>query len=120
MTALKVLVLNSGGSSVKCQLFDLPAGTSLAKGVVERVGQPASRLTVSRPGAAGLTAEFACPTHLEAVERIMAAFHDTQGGTLPPLPEVEVVGHRAPRPVTTARTVRAMSTRSRVMDQFST
>jgi acetate kinase len=35
---MKVLVLNSGSSSVKYQLFDMPAGTLLAKGIVERIG----------------------------------------------------------------------------------
>jgi len=35
-----VLVLNSGSSSIKCQLVDPVAGTAAASGLVERIGEP--------------------------------------------------------------------------------
>src|SRR3954468_20539186 len=35
---MKVLVLNCGSSSIKYQLFEMPARTLLAKGMVERIG----------------------------------------------------------------------------------
>ena len=34
----KVLVVNSGSSSLKYQLFDMKTETRLAKGLVERIG----------------------------------------------------------------------------------
>ena len=34
----KVLVINSGSSSLKYQLFDMKSETRLAKGLVERIG----------------------------------------------------------------------------------
>ena len=40
---MKVLVLNCGSSSIKYQLFDMPARTLLAKGMVERIGERAGR-----------------------------------------------------------------------------
>lgn len=42
--ATRVLVLNSGSSSVKYQLLDMRDGTRLAAGLVERIGESASRL----------------------------------------------------------------------------
>lgn len=36
---MKVLVINSGSSSIKYQLFVMPAGTVLASGAVERIGE---------------------------------------------------------------------------------
>jgi acetate kinase len=36
---MKVLVLNCGSSSIKYQLFDMPARALLAKGMVERIGE---------------------------------------------------------------------------------
>jgi acetate kinase len=36
---MKILVLNCGSSSIKYQLFDMPARTLLAKGMVERIGE---------------------------------------------------------------------------------
>ncbi|MDB1087668.1 acetate kinase [Streptomyces sp. ACA25] len=43
MTATRVLVLNSGSSSVKYQLLDMVTGRRPAAGIVERIGEPASR-----------------------------------------------------------------------------
>ena len=42
---MKILVINSGSSSVKYRLFDMTDKTELASGVVEQIGEAASRLT---------------------------------------------------------------------------
>lgn len=42
--AVRVLVLNSGSSSVKYQLLDMRDGTRLAVGLVERIGEGTSLL----------------------------------------------------------------------------
>ena len=39
---MKVLVFNCGSSSIKYQLFDMPDGTILAKGMVQRIGESRS------------------------------------------------------------------------------
>ena len=44
VTATRVLVLNSGSSSVKYQLLDMRDGSRLAVGLVERIGEGTSRL----------------------------------------------------------------------------
>lgn len=90
---MTVLVLNVGSSSIKCQLFTQPAGESLAKAAVERVGQPTARLTFTRPGAEPVVQEWPCPDHLTGIERILAALAEPVAG-LPPLPPIEAVGHR--------------------------
>ena len=41
--ASKILVLNSGSSSIKYQLFDMPAGTVSAHGIVEKIGENIGR-----------------------------------------------------------------------------
>lgn len=42
---MKILVLNSGSSSIKYRLFDMTAKTVLASGLVEQIGEAQSRLT---------------------------------------------------------------------------
>jgi acetate kinase len=42
---MKILVINSGSSSIKYQLFDMSAGKVLASGVLEQIGEARSRLT---------------------------------------------------------------------------
>ncbi|MFD3541268.1 acetate kinase [Streptomyces sp. NPDC058662] len=53
MTASRVLVLNSGSSSVKYQLLDMADRSRLAAGLVERIGEETSRLVHERLVAAG-------------------------------------------------------------------
>lgn len=42
---MKILVLNSGSSSIKYRLFDMTAKTVLASGLLEQIGETQSRLT---------------------------------------------------------------------------
>ncbi len=42
---MKILVINSGSSSIKYQLFDMSTKDVLTKGVVERIGQTMSQIT---------------------------------------------------------------------------
>lgn len=44
MSPSRVLVLNSGSSSVKYQLLDMRDSSRLAVGLVERIGEETSRL----------------------------------------------------------------------------
>ena len=45
MKILKILVLNSGSSSLKYQVIDTDTGETLVKGNYERIGQPMAFLT---------------------------------------------------------------------------
>lgn len=65
---MRILVLNSGSSSIKFQLFDLDAGRTEAAGLVERIGEPRGRaridLTGHDPqGGERLAEELAIPDH---------------------------------------------------------
>ncbi|MGW0772780.1 acetate kinase [Streptomyces sp. NPDC002835] len=53
MTATRVLVLNSGSSSVKYQLLDMRESSRLAVGLVERIGEATSRLVHTPPEGKG-------------------------------------------------------------------
>jgi acetate kinase len=75
VTATRVLVLNSGSSSVKYQLVDMADGTRPAVGLVERIGEP---------GAAA--------DHAEALRQV-AADLDAKGLGLDS-PQLAAVGHR--------------------------
>jgi len=55
---MKVLVINSGSSSIKYQLFDMSNKTVLAKGLLEQIGEPESRLTHRSRDEQGNTADI--------------------------------------------------------------
>ena len=65
----KVLVINSGSSSLKYQLFDMATETRLAKGLVERIG-------CGGPA-----------THAEALKQVVAELGDAAKG-------IDAIGHR--------------------------
>lgn len=63
--ASRVLVLNSGSSSVKYQLLDMRDHSRLASGLVERIGEETSRLVHTPPaggGARSASASAGSPT----------------------------------------------------------
>lgn len=47
-TPSRVLVLNSGSSSLKYQLLDMESGARLAVGLVERIGEETSASSTRR------------------------------------------------------------------------
>lgn len=89
---MNVLVINAGSSSLKCQVYDLPDGKSLAKAVIERVGQETSKLKFQRDGVDELVEEGPCPTHLDGVRRVLELLHQELDGA--PAIGLEAVGHR--------------------------
>ncbi len=100
MTASRVLVLNSGSSSVKYQLLDMADRSRLAVGLVERIGEETSRLVHERitggstPDAAGGKRERLGPiTDHDAALKAVAAELAADGMGLDS-PELAAVGHR--------------------------
>jgi acetate kinase len=89
---MKVLVINAGSSSIKYQLYDMPDAEVLAKGLVERIGEPTSRL-VHAFGDDSATLEEAVPNHEAAMELILRVLVQP-GGAIEDLSEIEAVGHR--------------------------
>ncbi|MCM1944541.1 acetate kinase [Streptomyces sp. G2] len=93
-TPTRVLVLNSGSSSVKYQLLDMGDGSRLAQGLVERIGEDTSRLahTPLRGGGAKRERTGPIPDHaaaLKAVAEELAA-----DGLGLDSPELAAIGHR--------------------------
>jgi acetate kinase len=91
----RVLVVNTGSSSIKYQLFEMAEGAGdghdvLASGLVERIGEAGAKLTHRAEGAEPLVVEDRIADHSEGFERLFAAF-DQAGG---PIAELAGIGHR--------------------------
>ncbi|MCX5194301.1 acetate kinase [Streptomyces sp. NBC_00249] len=97
MTATRILVLNSGSSSVKYQLLDMADRSRLASGLVERIGEDTSRLVhepFTGPAAGGGKRERLGPiADHEAALTAVAAELAADGMGLDS-PELAAVGHR--------------------------
>ncbi|MGW1891065.1 acetate kinase [Streptomyces sp. NPDC002004] len=94
MTATRVLVLNSGSSSVKYQLLDMRDGSRLAVGLVERIGEETSRL-VHTPlvGGAGKREHTGPIADHDAALKAVATELAADGLGLES-PELAAIGHR--------------------------
>ncbi|MFF1699940.1 acetate kinase [Streptomyces sp. NPDC058257] len=95
MSATRVLVLNSGSSSVKYQLLDMRDGSRLAVGLVERIGEETSRLKhtpLTGGGGEERAREEPIADH-EAALRTVSAELSADGLGLDS-PELAAIGHR--------------------------
>ena len=90
---MKILVLNAGSSSLKYQLLDMEGEKLIAKGLVERIGQKGSKLTHKVNGEATVVETY-MPTHVEAIQNMLAALTDPEKGVLKNMDDISAVGHR--------------------------
>ena len=90
---MKILIVNAGSSSLKYQLIDTDNETTLAKGLVERIGIPGSRLKQT-VGMEQYVVEMSMKDHIEASKQMLKALTDKQHGILGSMDEIGAVGHR--------------------------
>ena len=91
---MKILCLNCGSSSVKYLLFDWQAKTTVASGVVERVGIGASFINIEAPGREKVTVNQDCPTHKDAIQLVITTLTHKDHGVIENLAGITAVGHR--------------------------
>lgn len=94
---MKVLVANLGSTSFKYRLFDMTDEQQLARGGIERVGQPESRSFVEIGEHRREETGF-IPDHAVAVRRCLEHLTDPQIGCLREASEVSAIGFKAVHP----------------------
>ncbi len=92
---MRVLVLNSGSSSVKYQVINTDTEAPLLVGQVERIGAGGAILTQTRTSDDRRTRSSAeILDHRDAVQAILDLIWDPEEGALADASELEAVGHR--------------------------
>lgn len=90
---MKVLVLNCGSSSIKYQLFAMPQRTMLAKGIIERIGDP--RAAISHQDQAGRQQHaISAANHEQAMLQILSRLLPAEDGRDDSATKIDAVGHR--------------------------
>lgn len=89
----KILVLNSGSSSLKYQLFNVEGDKYdvVAKGNAERIGIDGSFVSIKIGNNDKIVKELPLPSHQEAIREVLALLLN---GALNNLSELSAVGHR--------------------------
>lgn len=90
---MKILVLNSGSSSLKYQVIDMEKNEMLAKGYFERIGQPNSFLTHKVNGRKHKF-EVEARNHEAAISFVLDRLTNDHYGIIKNLDELGAIGHR--------------------------
>ena len=91
---MKVLVINTGSSSLKYQLIDMDTETVLAKGNCERIGIDGSKIKHKPFDKDGFEREIPMKDHSQAIQHVLAALTDADYGVIADMSEISAVGHR--------------------------
>jgi len=90
---MKILVINSGSSSIKFQLINMENLKVLAKGLLERIGIKGSVLNYYQ-GERKRVIERDIPNHEDGINLIVSNLIDAEAGVIKDKKEIFAVGHR--------------------------
>ena len=90
---MKILVLNSGSSSLKYQVINTETGEMLVKGYYERIGQPNAFLTHKVNGKKHKF-EHPVQNHEKAIQFVISRLTSDHYGVFKNLDELDAIGHR--------------------------
>jgi len=90
---MKVLVLNCGSSSIKYQVFVMPEGQVIAKGLVQRIGEPEGGIEQSAGGSKQVLA-LNIPDHEFGLQQAVKLLTEGDKAPLGDVSEIGAVGHR--------------------------
>lgn len=92
---MKILVLNSGSSSLKYQLFDSETEEVLSKGLAERIGVAGGGGKIKHESSCGKTeVDVEMADHDQAMEHVFELLTDPKCGAIASVDEISAVGHR--------------------------
>ncbi len=93
---MKILVLNSGSSSLKYQLIDAETEEVVAKGLAECIGmtQRSGQIIQETKSTGKIAFEAEMDCHDEAMDRVFALLTDPEMGVVKQVGEIAAVGHR--------------------------
>ncbi len=91
---MKILVINSGSSSIKYQLFNMDDESVLAKGIVEKIGLNGSFIKNERNDGDKVTLNGNIYDHQQGIEYMLGVLTSERHGSIKTLEEINAVGHR--------------------------
>ncbi|MBG6188926.1 acetate/propionate family kinase [Flavobacterium sp. CAN_S2] len=90
---MKIVIINSGSSSIKYQLINMPANEVICSGMIDRIGLETSNFTYVTD-TTKLEETLPIANHKIGLEKIAALLMDEKVGVITSTEEIEAVGHR--------------------------
>ena len=93
---MKILVINSGSSSLKFELIDTETKKTLAKGICERIGINNQIFTYKNKVTGYNEIEKPVPMqdHKVAIQVVLEKLQDKTNGVISSMDDVDAIGHR--------------------------
>ncbi|RCX12999.1 acetate kinase [Anaerobacterium chartisolvens] len=91
---MKILVINTGSSSLKYQFIDMANEAVLAKGLCDRIGIENSYLKHTKEDNDAVVLEKSLPDHKTAIKEVINALTDSELGVISSMDEISAIGHR--------------------------
>jgi acetate kinase len=90
---MKILVINSGSSSIKYQLFEMPEEKVIAKGLLEKIGEGDSNF-IQKSEKGELKLKKTISDHETGIKLILTMLADRDKGAVKSVEDIDGVGHR--------------------------
>ena len=90
---MKVLVINSGSSSIKYQLFEMPQQKVICAGLIERIGLETGNVHYKSSNN-DIEEILEIKNHKTGLEKVVDLLLDEKVGVISSTDEIEIVGHR--------------------------
>jgi acetate kinase len=91
---MKILVINTGSSSIKYKLIDLQNNTTLASGLAEKIAEATSRHIFETERHGKTVDDRQIPNHRSGMSLITEALTNPKTGVIQDRAEISAVGHR--------------------------
>jgi acetate kinase len=90
---MKILIINSGSSSIKYQLMVMPKNEVICSGMIDRIGLETSNITF-KTTENSIEEIVSIPTHKVGLQKVAEMLLDTEKGVIKSTSEIIAVGHR--------------------------
>ncbi|KAF2508726.1 acetate kinase [Flavobacterium zhairuonense] len=90
---MKILIINSGSSSIKYQLMVMPENEVICSGMIDRIGLEASNVTF-KTSSNVIEESLPIPNHKVGLQKVANMLLDAEKGVIKSTSEIAAVGHR--------------------------
>jgi len=91
---MNILIINSGSSSLKYQIIEMPSEKLVCKGLIERIGQETSKFEYSPENGEEVEITKAIKNHKEGLSLLVSYLLDNKIGVLSSTSDLKAIGHR--------------------------
>ena len=92
---MKILVINTGSSSIKYQLFEMNDKSVLASGLIERIGEKTAKHKFSSVNLKeSIVIEKSIPDHETGISEMDELLTNAKDGVIKNSSEISAIGHR--------------------------